>query len=88
MKEFIINIAKKIAGVLGVGYDKVLHFFSVLIATLPIMFLFSWLAGFMVYVFISVGKELHDRTQPGNHFCWYDILADAMGFVVATLIYL
>ena len=88
MKEFIVNIAKEIAEDLGIGYDKVLHFAVVFIATLIMMFLFGWFSGFVAYMALSFGKELYDRAQPGNHFCWYDIIADTLGFIVAILIYL
>lgn len=31
----------------------------------------------------AVSKEIHDR-KTGGHFCWWDILADALGVIVGT----
>lgn len=32
----------------------------------------------------AVWKEWHDRRTPGNHWCWWDVMADACGIVVGT----
>ena len=78
---------KKIASKLGVGYDKVLHFLVIFIVCLPLLFVNFWLS-FGVFVVLSFGKELRDKRQPNNHFCWYDILADTVGFIGAIIVYL
>lgn len=28
---------------------------------------------------LGLAKEFHDMRQPGNHFCWKDLLADVLG---------
>lgn len=35
---------------------------------------------------IGVAKECRDRKQKGNHFCIWDLLADAIGAVAAALL--
>lgn len=34
---------------------------------------------------IGVWKESRDRKQAGNHFCWKDLAADAVGAVIGSL---
>ena len=34
---------------------------------------------------IGIYKELRDHKQAGNHFCWYDLLADAAGALLGSL---
>jgi uncharacterized protein YfiM (DUF2279 family) len=31
-------------------------------------------------------KEIYDRGKPGNHFCWKDLTADALGILLGLLI--
>lgn len=40
---------------------------------------FSALITFALVMAIGIAKELHDRRQSGNHFCVWDLLADAIG---------
>lgn len=42
----------------------------------------TWLAaltGFATAMLAGIVKEIHDSRQPGNHFCIWDIVADAAG---------
>ena len=82
-----MKIIKKIASKLGVGCDKVLHFLVIFTVCLPLLFVNFWLS-FGVFIALSFGKELRDKRQPNNHFCWYDILADTVGFIGAIIVYL
>lgn len=41
---------------------------------------------FVVAIAIGIAKECHDRKQKGNHFCIWDLLADAIGAVAAALL--
>lgn len=34
---------------------------------------------------IGIAKEMKDRRQTGNHFCWKDIAADAAGAALGSL---
>lgn len=43
------------------------------------------LAGFLTAVAIGVWKEVKDSKQPGNHFCWHDLIADACGALSGCL---
>lgn len=36
---------------------------------------------FIIAIAIGIAKECHDRKQKGNHFCIWDLLADAIGAV-------
>ncbi len=35
---------------------------------------------------LGLGKEFRDARQPGNHFCWKDLLADALGVAVGVVL--
>ncbi len=35
---------------------------------------------------LGVGKEFRDAHRPGNHFCWKDLFADALGVVVGLVL--
>ena len=62
------------------GKDKALHLFVCLVAAV----INPWLA-----VGLAIGKEYGDSRASGNHWCWWDLLADAIGICVGgTLHYL
>ena len=62
--------------------DKYKHIvLSAIIAVALNLFLPWWVAGIGTLA-IGVGKELYDMKQNGNHWCWKDILADAVGVVI------
>ena len=81
------------------GSDKKLHaFVALVIAALvgvpmaPVPFPSAWMAGavaFAVTMAAGIWKEVRDARQKGNHFCVWDLLADAAGALcgaaVATL---
>ena len=50
--------------------DKILHFLVCFVAAI-----FSPLFS----LGLALGKEYGDSKAPGNHWCWWDILADAIG---------
>ena len=58
--------------------DKALHFGVCLVLAVicPI-----------VAVVVAVAKEVHDDGTEGNHWCWKDILADAVGVVLGTVVH-
>ena len=31
-------------------------------------------------------KELYDQRKPGNHFCWKDLTADAVGILLGLVV--
>lgn len=35
--------------------------------------------AFAVAVAVGLWKEARDRKQKGNHFCWWDLIADVIG---------
>lgn len=39
----------------------------------------NWGVGFSFSM--GLAKEVHDKRQPGNHFCWKDLTADLLGIV-------
>lgn len=57
------------------GKDKLQHFAVCLVAS----FLSTELAAGL-----ALGKEYGDRNAVGNHWCWWDILADSLGIIVGT----
>lgn len=66
------------------GKDKALHF--------GVCFVLASINPFIA-ILCAMGKELYDQQQPNNHFCWKDVVADAIGIALgsgihAILIYL
>ena len=60
------------------GKDKVKHF-SVCLALSVICPLLGIIA--------AIAKEAYDMKQNGNHWCWKDIVADAVGVAVGSIIH-
>ena len=60
------------------GMDKVKHFCVcfVLAAICPI-----------VAVVVAIAKEVHDERTEGNHWCWKDIVADAVGVALGSAVH-
>ncbi len=68
--------------------DKLLHFsISCILAQLCIYTFGEWI-GVAICIAVGVIKEYSDSKQPGNHFCWWDILADIVGSAAGLLLYL
>ncbi len=47
----------------------------------------EWLAmlmAFTVAVVVGLWKEIRDRKQKGNHFCWWDFIADIIGALLGS----
>lgn len=61
------------------GKDKILHFLVCFLAAI-ISPLFS--------LGLALGKEYGDSKAPSNHWCWWDILADAIGLVAGTILHI
>ena len=59
--------------------DKIKHF-----AVCVILSLISP----MLAVGASLGKEYGDKGAIGNHWCWWDLLADLIGIIVGGAIHL
>ena len=61
------------------GKDKVWHFgvSLVLAVVCPV-----------VAVVAAVGKEVYDRGKNGGHWCWKDIVADAVGVALGSAVHL
>ena len=60
------------------GKDKVKHFGVCLVLAVicPI-----------VAVAVAVAKEVRDERTEGNHWCWKDIVADAVGVALGTVVH-
>lgn len=59
--------------------DKILHFLVCFLAAI-ISPMFS--------LGLALGKEYGDSKALGNHWCWWDILADAIGLVAGTILHI
>ena len=59
--------------------DKILHFLVCFLAAI-ISPMFS--------LGLALGKEYGDSKAAGNHWCWWDILADAVGLVAGTILHI
>lgn len=60
------------------GKDKVKHFCACLVIAIisPILAIVA-----------AIGKEWYDMKQNGNHWCWKDIVADAVGIIVGSVMH-
>ena len=58
--------------------DKALHFGSCLVLSLihP-----------MLAVGAAIGKEYGDSKASGNHWCWYDLIADGIGTAIGSVVW-
>ncbi len=73
--------------------DKLLHFGACAIAAAAAvafgavfhLFAAAAVVGFVVALALGVGKEFGDANAPSNHWCWYDLAADALGAAVGAL---
>lgn len=45
------------------------------------------IAGFFHAAGMSTGKEYGDSKATGNHWCWWDILADFMGNIFGLILF-
>lgn len=78
------------------GSDKWLHFIVILAVGAVLSGLLSmakFLAPvacaaivFAVCAGLGVYKEIRDGKAEGNHFCWWDLLCDAAGALVAATV--
>lgn len=75
------------------GYDKKIHAIMAMSIAALVGVLIApafpsvWLAGavaFAVAMAAGIWKELRDARQKGNHFCVWDLLADAVGAFVGS----
>lgn len=68
--------------------DKFLHAFVSIVATLMCSIGFIFLryyciiVGGMFTLGLGLGKEYGDKNATGNHWCWWDILADVIGILI------
>lgn len=60
------------------GKDKVKHF-GICLALAVICPI--------VAVVVAIAKEVYDHHAIGNHWCWKDILADAVGVVLGSVVH-
>jgi len=64
--------------------DKYMHYAWCVTIALGAGFITWWL-GLAAAMIIGFSKEIIDSQEKGNHFCWWDLLADAIGAVVGIL---
>lgn len=60
------------------GKDKWLH--------LIVVFLISIVSP-QAAIGAAFGKEYGDYKEVGNHWCWWDILADMIGLILGTIVH-
>lgn len=41
----------------------------------------------LIAIVAAAGKELYDMKQNGNHWCWKDIVADAVGVALGSVVH-
>lgn len=73
---------KKLHALVCFAIGAVLAFFLSFIK-LPTPFIAAVIA-FVGAMAVGIYKEIRDSKQPGNHFCVWDILSDAVGAILAA----
>lgn len=73
--------------------DKKIHFLVCVIITIlvgiPVSLIGIWsgiIAGSSAALSAGITKEYCDSKQPNNHWCWWDLLADALGVIVGIFL--
>ncbi|MEG0560014.1 MAG: hypothetical protein RRY02_09890 [Muribaculaceae bacterium] len=73
--------------------DKYVHGVVCMACAIGVGLIFAWYsvmvamaAGFIASMCLGLGKEYGDMHSTGNHWCWGDILADAIGAIVGCLV--
>ena len=61
-----------------IGKDKAYHLIVCLICAI-IHPLFA--------IGIAIGKEYGDSKASGNHWCWYDLIADLIGTIIGGVVW-
>lgn len=76
--------------------DKLLHFavnfivsycISLLVYFYTLSTACATLPAFFASLGLSLGKEYGDKNASGNHWCWWDLLADFIGSVIGILLF-
>lgn len=80
-----------------IAKDKILHFTACMLATI-LLAATAWLVttslregcyiGVAFAAGLAMGKEFGDKQAAGNHWCWWDLLADALGIAAGVLVLL
>lgn len=79
-----------------VAKDKIQHFIVNMLvsyATAIVVYIYTTdlvcaaIAGFFHAAGMSTGKEYGDSKAVGNHWCWWDILANFMGNIFGLILY-
>lgn len=65
--------------------DKALHALWSFFFTAFIGHWLLWYAVAGAVLMIGILKEWYDSRQPGNHWCWWDILSDIIGIGLAII---
>ena len=75
--------------------DRIQHFGVCLIATL-VMSCAAWFTsgslqtgcavGIALSAGLALGKEYGDKNATGNHWCWWDLLADFCGILAGLML--
>lgn len=79
-----------------IAKDKIQHFIVNMIVsyvTAIVVYIYTTdvvcagIAGFFHAAGMSTGKEYGDSKAAGNHWCWWDILADLMGNIFGLILF-
>ncbi len=76
---------KKILTWLSAKADKMMHFTASMIIALYASIVMPIAVAAILALAVGLAKEWYDSRQEGNHWCWWDIAADASGIIVAIL---
>ena len=71
--------------------DKLLHgslscisfltFYDIFDNTTGLSFLWKSIIATAITIILFIAKEIYDAHTKGNHFCFYDVLADNIGLI-------
>ena len=69
--------------------DKQLHFLWSFAITVGVTALTKNIhIGYITALAFGIGKEFYDSRKVGNHWCWWDLVADGVGVGMAVMLLL
>ncbi len=84
-KDKIQHFAVNFAGVILGCVVSLLSLLCFHITTEPLLCAICIAVSFCIG--LSIGKEYGDKRAKGNHWCWWDLLADLLGIIAGVFVF-
>lgn len=86
VKTKVLRGVVRVATLLGIPSDKLLHFLCALLCMVTISLLTNPCIGLIAALAVSIGKELYDKFSGKGCAEWGDLLADIIGIAIGWLV--